>query len=111
MDAVAYPYRAQGLGEGEVGTTELGRYVEEALLSPLGDEALAHALAQSSTSSSTSASRTLLGMFDLASNRSGEAGRQGGAGGGGTVGPLFLYQRSEESNDEGGGRGVGEETP
>ena len=92
MDAVAYPYRAQGLGEGAVGTTELGRYVEEALLSSLGDGDLAHALERSSIFSSTSASRALLGMFDLASNRSGEARRSMGRRNGGSVVPVLVVR-------------------
>ena len=91
VDAVAYPYRAQRSGAGAAGMAEPDGYGKEALLSSLGDGALVHAMAWSAASYSTSASRALLGLFELVSGRS---GRRGGAGGGGMAGPSFPDWRA-----------------
>ena len=96
--AVTYPYRSQWSGEGAVGNAESGGCSEEALLFSLGGEALVRALARIATSSSDSASRALMWMFELVPGRS---GGRGGAGGVGTVGPSSPYQRSEKREDRG----------
>ena len=83
MDTVAYSYQSQRSGARVAGTAEPDGYDKESLLSSLGDGALVRALAHSTASSLTSASRALLGLFELSSGRSGWGG-----GGSVTTGPL-----------------------